>query len=299
MRMLLLLAVIAVGTRAYNPRILGQHRNSLSQNDCITKQRMRGPRMSVSSDTEDESISRNYPTQSVSPLKVSFSTGNSQGKNDMWAKSKDRPIGTRKRDIALALIQSNWLILGEIIVIALAKTWPHIGATGGPLRPEITISKLAVFIIFFINGIALSIKGSPSELQNSFKTNSLIQFFGFGFLPLLASFLAPLYPDQVFRDGLLILSVLPCTINICVAQTLSAGGNMGTAIFNAIFGNVLGVFLCPLLTISILGKTGGISLLATLKKLGSIVILPLILGQVGHPYRYTYPYPCTNSPRHI
>jgi hypothetical protein len=42
------------------------------------------------------------------------------------------------------------------------------------------------------------------------------------------------------RDGLLALSILPCTINICVAQTLAAGGNMGTAIFNAIFANVLG-----------------------------------------------------------
>lgn len=45
------------------------------------------------------------------------------------------------------------------------------------------------------------------------------------------------------RDGLLALSILPCTINICVAQTLSAGGNMGTAIFNAIFANVLGTYL--------------------------------------------------------
>jgi len=187
---------------------------------------------------------------------------------------------TRKRDLLLAMVQSNWLILGELVVIALAKAWPHFGATGGPLRPEITISKMAVFIIFFINGIALSIKGSPQELRNSFKTNSLIQFFSFFFLPLLARLAAPLYPDRAFRDGLMILSVLPCTINICVAQTLSAGGNMGTAIFNAIFGNVLGVFLCPILTVLILGRTGGVDLFATLKKLGSIVILPLVLGQI-------------------
>ena len=186
----------------------------------------------------------------------------------------------RKRDAFLSFFKTNWLILGEIVVILLAKTWPHFGATGGPLRPEITISKMAVFIIFFINGIALSINGSPQDRSNSFKTNCLVQLFSFGFLPLLARFVAPLYPDPAFRDGLMILSVLPCTINICVAQTLSAGGNMGTAIFNAIFGNVLGVFLCPVLTIAILGRTGGISLLATLKKLGGIVILPLILGQI-------------------
>ena len=57
------------------------------------------------------------------------------------------------------------------------------------------------------------------------------------------------------------LSVLPCTINICVAQTLAAGGNMGTAIFNAIFANVCGVFLTPLLAIWTLGAGRGVSLL--------------------------------------
>jgi hypothetical protein len=40
-----------------------------------------------------------------------------------------------------------------------------------------------------------------------------------------------------------VLACLPCTINICVAQTLAAGGNIATAIFNAIFANVLGRYM--------------------------------------------------------
>jgi hypothetical protein len=59
---------------------------------------------------------------------------------------------------------------------------------------------------------------------------------------------------------------------------LSAGGNLGTAIFNAIFANVLGVFLTPLLAIYLLGAGKGVSLLSTLSKLANVVILPLILG---------------------
>jgi hypothetical protein len=54
-------------------------------------------------------------------------------------------------------LSNNWLVLGEIIVIAFAKYNPAFGATGGVLKPEITISKIGVFIIFFINGIALSL----------------------------------------------------------------------------------------------------------------------------------------------
>lgn len=96
------------------------------------------------------------------------------------------------------------------------------------------------------------------------KTNFLIQFFNFGLIPLLTTLLAPLYPDPIFRDGLLVLSCLPCTINICVAQTLAAGGNMATAIFNAIFANVVGVVLTPLLAIWTLGAGRGVSLLRSL-----------------------------------
>lgn len=56
---------------------------------------------------------------------------------------------------------------------------------------------------------------------------------------------------------------------------------MGTAIFNAIFANVLGVFLTPILAIYMLGAGKGVSLLSTLTKLGNVVILPLILGQIA------------------
>ena len=67
----------------------------------------------------------------------------------------------------------------------------------------------------------------------------------------------------------MVLSCLPITINICVAQTLSAGADMPTAIFNAIFSNVAGVIVTPLLSVWLLGTDKGISLLETLNKLGS------------------------------
>ena len=55
---------------------------------------------------------------------------------------------------------------------------------------------------------------------------------------------------------------------------------MATAIFNAIFGNVMGVFLTPILSIWLLGGGKGVSLLSTLNSLGGVVILPLILGKL-------------------
>jgi predicted Na+-dependent transporter len=55
---------------------------------------------------------------------------------------------------------------------------------------------------------------------------------------------------------------------------------MGTAIFNAIVANVVGVFLTPILAVAVMGAGKGVSLLSTLSKLGNVVILPLAVGQL-------------------
>ena len=58
---------------------------------------------------------------------------------------------------------------------------------------------------------------------------------------------------------------------------------MATVIFNAVFSNVFGVFFTPLLSVWMLGEDKGVNLLDTLNKLGAVVILPLILGQLLKP----------------
>lgn len=106
----------------------------------------------------------------------------------------------RTKLIATYLI-SNWLLFGsEVAAIGLTKLALKVGASGGVLRPEFTISDLAVFAIFFINGVAVSLgKGSPEDLSSSTYTNMLIQVFSFGAIPLAAKSLVPHYPDKEFR----------------------------------------------------------------------------------------------------
>ena len=72
----------------------------------------------------------------------------------------DPPVIIEKKPTEGALkkfLKGNWLVIGEMCVIMIAKMNPAFGATGGRLKPEFFISKLGVFTIFFINGIALSI----------------------------------------------------------------------------------------------------------------------------------------------
>lgn len=78
--------------------------------------------------------------------------------------------------------------------------------------------------------------GSSSDLKDAAKVNGLIQSYNMLFIPIMAKLLTRFYPDPVMRDGLLVLACLPPTINMCISQTQAAGGNMATAIFNAVLG---------------------------------------------------------------
>ncbi|TSL61116.1 Sodium/bile acid cotransporter 7 [Bagarius yarrelli] len=55
----------------------------------------------------------------------------------------------------LARVRKEWFIFGIAIAIVSAKLAPSVGVKGGPLRPEITITYIAVSAIFFNSGLSL------------------------------------------------------------------------------------------------------------------------------------------------
>ncbi|KAE8630227.1 hypothetical protein XENTR_v10000741 [Xenopus tropicalis] len=65
----------------------------------------------------------------------------------------------------LERLRKEWFIVGIILVIAAAKLEPTIGGKGGPLKPEITITYIAVSAIFFNSG--LSLKTEAAAIFNS------------------------------------------------------------------------------------------------------------------------------------
>ncbi|XP_042323509.1 sodium/bile acid cotransporter 7 isoform X12 [Sceloporus undulatus] len=56
---------------------------------------------------------------------------------------------------ALERLRKDWFILGIVLVITAAKLQPDFGVKGGPLKPEITITYIAVSAIFFNSGLSL------------------------------------------------------------------------------------------------------------------------------------------------
>ena len=154
------------------------------------------------------------------------------------------------------------------------------------LHPELFIGKYGVAVIFFLSGLSLKL----SELTNAFanvKLNSLIQICTFGVWPFLIglpltrcieTFFPALLPKPLL-EGLLILTCLPTTINMCILLTSTSGGNVATALCNTVMSNLLGIFLTPALLLRFFGQTIQLPFLELVSKLCNKVLLPVAIGQ--------------------
>jgi sodium/bile acid cotransporter 7 len=187
---------------------------------------------------------------------------------------------------SLALASENSFPLGMALAVALAYVSPTFGATGGPLKLELTVGKYGCMAIFFLAGLGLRL----SELARaaaSFRLNAAVQFAGFVVWPAAIAAAAvmtrglslPISPALL--DGFVVTACLPTTVNMCVLLTQSAGGNVALALTNAVMSNTLGVVLTPLLLISLLGKSIDVNFAAVCAKLAKTVLLPVALGQLA------------------
>ena len=183
-----------------------------------------------------------------------------------------------------AFCDKNYFLVGLVTAVALAGIAPGIGRKGGPLMPELTVAWGATCSIFVLAGLNLP----TSELRRaamSLKEHTLIQSINLALiplamLPLCNALLAGGLLSQSLRDGMLVMSALPTTVNMCVALSRSSAGDEALAIFNAVLGNLLGVILTPWLLLRLVGTSGSISGVDAFKKLSTKVIIPLVAGQL-------------------
>ena len=150
------------------------------------------------------------------------------------------------------------------------------------LRPELFVGKYGVAVIFLLSGLSLKL----AELANAaadLKLNGAIQAATFGAWPFLVGlpltrglgkFLPGLLPGPLL-DGLLIMTCLPTTINMCIILTSASGGNVATALCNAVIGNLAGIFLTPALLLRFFGRSIELPFADLIYKLCSKVLLPV------------------------
>ncbi|MBD8492705.1 bile acid:sodium symporter [Pseudomonas syringae] len=185
----------------------------------------------------------------------------------------------------LKRVATDWFLCGMVLMTVLAYFFPHFGGTGGTLHAEYLI-KGGVFVVFFLHGIHLSSEQIVKGLKN-WRLHVMIQAFTFLVFPLIwlaCDRLLGTHLPAMLMLGFLYLCALPSTISSSVALTGSAGGNVPAAILNASLSSVLGIFITPwLMSLEMGTGAGGIDLGDTLLDLCSILLLPLILGQLLRP----------------
>ena len=208
--------------------------------------------------------------------------------------------GEKKRSGSMASVKKNWMLLGVVASIPLARWAPWIGAKGGPLRPEVTVKYGAVGIIFFLSGMSLQPKQLVSAASNG-RFHCFIQGFTLAFVPVAVRVLvvpwAGLVLSRQLLDGVVAVSCMPPPVSSAVILTKAVGGNEAAAIFNSALGSLLGVVVTPVLLVASIAHEEGPTTLAhtteatstvvvlanVLRQLASTVVMPLALGQAVRP----------------
>uniref|UniRef100_A0A8I3NEB5 Sodium/bile acid cotransporter n=1 Tax=Canis lupus familiaris TaxID=9615 RepID=A0A8I3NEB5_CANLF len=175
----------------------------------------------------------------------------------------------------LERMRKEWFMIGIVLAIAGAKLEPSVGVNGGPLKPEITVSYIAVATIFFNSGLSLKTEELTSALVH-IKLHLFIQIFTLAFFPatiwLFLQLLSITPINEWLLKGLQTVGCMPPPVSSAVILTKAVGGNEAAAIFNSAFGSFL------------LGSSSSVPFTSIFSQLFMTVVVPLIIGQIVRRY---------------
>ncbi|XP_036043383.1 sodium/bile acid cotransporter 7 isoform X6 [Onychomys torridus] len=178
--------------------------------------------------------------------------------------------------------RKEWFMVGIVVAIGAAKLEPSVGVNGGPLKPEITVSYIAVATIFFNSGLSLKTEELTSALVH-LKLHLFIQIFTLAFFPatiwLFLQLLSVTSINEWLLKGLQTVGCMPPPVSSAVILTKAVGGNEAAAIFNSAFGSFLGIVVTPLLLLLFLGSSSSVPFTSIFSQLFVTVVVPLVIGQ--------------------
>jgi sodium/bile acid cotransporter 7 len=184
-------------------------------------------------------------------------------------------------------VKSNGFLVGLLGMVGLAWLLPDLGAQGGLFHSELT-RRIAVFLIFFIQGMALpteDLRRGVTQLN----LHSFVLSWNYLAFPLIVwiglHWVGAFLPPEL-RFGFLYLAILPTTITSAVFFTSAARGDVAGAVFSTSISNLASVFLVPMGVALLLVKGGGneVSIQTMFLKLCQLIVLPMVIGQCLRPF---------------
>jgi sodium/bile acid cotransporter 7 len=145
---------------------------------------------------------------------------------------------------------------------------------------------VAIALLFFLYGARLSPQAALAGARN-LKLHAVVSAATFVLFPAMGLAMRALTPQLLtpaLWSGVILLCVLPSTVQSSIAFTSIARGNVPAALCSATLSNLLGILLTPLLA-GMLLSTGPGSVSAS--KIGDIVmqlLVPFAAGQALRPW---------------
>ena len=147
------------------------------------------------------------------------------------------------------------------------------------------VAQWGIALLFFLHGAKLAPRAALAGARH-WRLHTAVLLFTFVAFPaigLTARALAPhLLPSAVW-DGVILLCVLPSTVQSSIAFTSIARGNVPAALCAATASNLLGMLLTPLLAGLLLSAHGGFSVHAA-ADIAVQLLLPFLVGQLARPW---------------
>jgi sodium/bile acid cotransporter 7 len=170
-----------------------------------------------------------------------------------------------------------------LATVALATLFPATGATASLLG---TAATAAVMLLFFLHGVKLPRENLVAALTH-WRLHLLILGTTFVLLPLAGVALTRLWPSLLPANlwaGVLFLCALPSTVQMSIAFTSLAKGNVAASVTSAAASNLLGIALTPLIAGALLHAQGGGAVpLSGIWKVVLQLLLPFVLGHLLRP----------------
>lgn len=170
-------------------------------------------------------------------------------------------------------------LLGTIL---LATLFPASGAVASTVG---TLATAAVMLLFFLHGVKLPRENLVAALVH-WRLHALILGTTYILFPLagmaLSSAWPGLLPDNLWT-GVLFLCALPSTVQMSIAFTSLAKGNVAASVTSAAASNMLGIALTPLIAGTLLHASGGDVPLSGIWKVVLQLLLPFVVGHLLRP----------------
>src|ERR1700712_1594643 len=148
------------------------------------------------------------------------------------------------------------------------------------------LTTAAIALLFFLHGARLAPRAALAGARH-WRLHIVVLGSTFLLFPGLALGARALFPHLLtppLWTGLILLSVLPSTVQSSIAFTSIARGNVPAALCSASVSNLFGMVLTPALMALLITTHGSGYSLKAIADIGVELLLPFVLGQALRPW---------------